>query len=129
MKKPTDLTKEFISDYKEWNDFAFKSKENKTEDFKFKIGKMYDDLILKYCSPNKKYQGLAYGSSSNHCPNQEVILDELIDNNTAIVKTKFTNEKFSFLQHNYEYHFILENGKWILEELYLVDDDGKYKSL
>ncbi|WP_289645390.1 hypothetical protein [Maribacter aestuarii] len=129
MKTPTEITKEFIIDYKKWNDFAFAVKENKDENGQYKIGKMYDDLILKFCSPEKKYQGLAYGSDSDHCPKQELVIEEIIDAAKAIVKTKFTNEKFSFIEHDYEYHFTLIENKWILEELYLVDDDGKYKSL
>jgi hypothetical protein len=129
MKAPTDLAKEFIVDYKKWNDFAFTADKNNEENAEHAIGKMYNDLILKYCSPEKKYQGLAYGSDADHCPKQELITGEIIDGTRAIVKTKFTNEKFSFLTHNYEYHFILDSNKWILEELYLVDDDGKYKSL
>jgi len=129
MKKPAELTKEFIIDYKKWNDFAFSSKENKNEDTEHKVGKMYDDLILKFCSLKKKHQGLAYGSDSSHCPKQELVIEEIIDPTKAIVKTKFTNKKFSFIEHDYEYHFTLTESKWILEELYLVDDDGKYKSL
>lgn len=129
MKTPTELTNEFIIDYKKWNDFAFATKENEDENAKYKIGKMYDDLILKFCSPEKKYQGLAYGSDSNHCPKQELVVEEIIDSTKAIVKTKFKNEKFIFIEHDFEYHFTLNDNKWILEELYLVDDDGKYKSL
>lgn len=129
MKTPTELTNEFIIDYKNWNDFAFANKESKDENIKYKIGKKYDDLILKFCSPEKKYQGLAYGSNSDHCPKQELVIEEIIDSAKAIVKTKFTNEKFSFIKHDYEYHFTLIEDKWILEEMYLVDDDGKYKSL
>lgn len=129
MNTPTELTKEFISDYKKWNDFAFASKESNDENMEYKIEKMYDDLILKFCSPEKKYQGLAYGSNSDHCPKQELITEEIINAGKAIVKTKFTNEKFSFIKHDFEYHFILNEHKWILEELYLVDDDGKYKAL
>ncbi|WP_299435031.1 NTF2 fold immunity protein [uncultured Maribacter sp.] len=129
MKKPAELTKEFIIDYKKWNDFAFSTKESKVENTKHKIGKMYDELILKFCSPEKKYQGLAYGSESDHCPKQELVIEELIDSKKAIVKTKFTNEKFSFIEHDFEYHFTLNGDQWILEELYLVDEDGKHKSL
>jgi hypothetical protein len=129
MKTPIELTEEFIVDYKKWNDFAFATKDSKDENAKYKIGKMYDDLILKFCSPEKKYQGLAYGSDSGHCPKQELVIEEIIDSAKAIVKTKFTNEKFSFINHDYEYHFTLIENKWILEELYFVDDEGKYKSL
>lgn len=129
MTNPTELTKEFIKDYKEWNDFAYGlngSNDTKSDN---EIGKMYDDLILKFCSPEKKYQGLAYGSDSDHCPEQERVISEKIESTKAIVKTKFINKKFSFITHDYEYHFTLSENKWILEELYLVDDEGKYKSL
>ena len=129
MKNPTELTKEFIKDYKEWNDFAYSLDESNDEKSDYKIEKMYDDLILKFCSPEKKYQGLAYGSDSDHCPKQEQVISEKIESTKAIVKTKFVNKKFSFITHNYEYHFSLSDNKWILEELYLVDDDGKYESL
>ncbi|WP_340201773.1 NTF2 fold immunity protein [Ascidiimonas sp. W6] len=129
MKKPSELTNQFIIDYKKWNDFAYKLNKSKDKKSDSAIEKMYNDLILTYCRPDKKYQALAFGSHSDHCPEQEQIVNEKIESSQAIVKTKFTNEKFDFITHNYEYHFILINGKWILEELYLVDDDGKYKSL
>ncbi len=129
MTSPTELTKEFIKDYKKWNDFAYSLDESNDEKSDYKIGKMYDELILKFCNPEKKYQGLAYGSDSNHCPEQEQVISEKIESTNAVVKTKFINKKFSFITHDYEYHFTLSNKKWVLVELYLVDDDGKYKSL
>ena len=129
MKTPTELTKEFIVDYNKCNDFAFSFNGNENADNKFKVEKMYDDLILKFCSPDKKYQGLSYGSTSSHCPSQELVIKEIVNATEAIVSTKFTNEKFNFIEHDYEYHFTLTNHRWVLEELYLVDDDGKYKSL
>ena len=129
MVNPTELTKEFIKDYKEWNDFAYSLDESNDKNSDYKIGKMYHELILKFCSSDKKYQGLAYGSDSNHCPEQEQVISEKIESTKAIVKTKFVNKKFSFITHDYEYHFTLADDKWILEEIYLVDDDGKYKSL
>ncbi len=129
MKTPTELTQEFIVDYKKWNDFAYAQKDVEGKPTDSQIEKMYDDIILKYCSPNKTYQGLAYGSESDHCPEQEKILEETVDGTRAIVKTTFTNKKFAFIAHDYEYHFMFVDSKWILEELYLVDKEGKYKSL
>jgi hypothetical protein len=127
MKTPTELTTEFIAEYKKWNDFAFGHKDDL--DAQHQIHKGYDDLILKFCSSEKQYQGLAYGSSSTHCPKQELILEEHADLTKTIIKTRFTNEKFSFIKHDFEYHFVLNEQKWILEEVYLVDADGKYKCL
>ncbi|WP_299246565.1 hypothetical protein [uncultured Aquimarina sp.] len=90
---------------------------------------MYDDLILKFCDSEKKYQGLAYGSESSHCIEQEQIIEELISEDKAIVKTLFKNKKFDFIQHNYEYHFEKIKDRWVLNEVYLVDDDGQYECL
>ena len=33
------------------------------------------------------------------------------------------------LTNYYEYHFVQINGKWLLEEVYFVDDDIKYPAL
>lgn len=129
MKTPTELTKDFIADYKNWNEFAFNESKKNTEESKYNIAKMYDDIILKYCSPEKKYQNLAYGSESAHCPEQEKSIEENVNGTHAIVRTKFTNKKFTFINHDYEYHYSLIDNKWILDECYLVDEDGKYEGL
>ncbi|MBT30023.1 MAG: hypothetical protein CMO01_10225 [Thalassobius sp.] len=126
---PAELTIAFIEDYKKWNDFAYKLGKEKTSENNLKISSAYHDLIRKFCSVSKEVQPLAYGSESNHCPDQESIVTESIVGNTASIITKFQNRNFDFLSHVYEYEFCIENGKWILDELYLVDKTGKFKCL
>lgn len=126
MKSPVELTKTFIASYKKWNDFAYQQHKAKTPNANLNIAKMYDDIILEFCGPDKKYQGLAYGSEANHCPEQEQILGEKTTDRKAIVCTKFINQKFSFLTHDYQYHFVLHHNNWRLEEVYLVDDNGMH---
>ncbi|UNY99837.1 hypothetical protein MQE36_05690 [Zhouia spongiae] len=53
MKKPIELTKEFITDYQNWNDFAYNLSETEDDESDHKIEKKYDDLILKYYSAEK----------------------------------------------------------------------------
>ena len=54
------------------------------------------------------------------------ISKEIIKKNSAIIKTKFKDPKNSFLDDEYEYHFIKIENNWFLEEVYLIDEDGKY---
>ncbi|WP_271769825.1 hypothetical protein [Aquimarina algiphila] len=129
VKSPTQLTEEFIVDYKEWNDLAYILSNSDDESADEKIEKAYHDLILKYCSPDKKYQGIVYGSEADHCDEQEKITEEIIDDEVAIVKTTFKDREFDFMEYNYEYRYIKTDSKWILDEVYLVDEDGKYEGL
>ena len=126
---PAEITIAFIEDYKKWNDYAFQqSRENKNNHDQ-NIKNAYQELIFKFCSKNKKYQPLAYGSKSNHCPDQEYIVSESIVGETAVIKTKFQDKKYDFISNEFEYIFAVESGKWILEEVFLVDKTGKYKGL
>ncbi len=129
VKSPILLTKEFIVDYKQWNDFAYKLNEEDDDGADKKIEKAYHDLILKYCSPDKKYQGVTFGSDADHCGEQERVIEEIIDDEVAIIKTRFKDKEFHYIQYDYEYRYIKTDEKWILDEVYLVDDDGKYEEL
>lgn len=124
---PSKLTIEFIKDYKKWNDYAYNLSQTKNNDEN--IEKEYKKIISKYCQLGKIHQGISFGSDSNHCPEKEKISKEIIKKNSAIIKTKFKDPKNSFLDAEYEYHFIKIENNWFLEEVYLVDEDGKYEGL
>ncbi|MCW1148785.1 RhsIA family immunity protein [Flavobacterium lacisediminis] len=127
LNTPSEITLEFIKDFKKWNDFAYNLSLNNNDDEL--IESEYKKIITKYCQENKVYQGIAFGSHSDHCPEKEKISKEIIKKNTAIIKTKFRDPKNSFQDAEYEYHFIKIENKWFLEEVYLVDKDGKYEGL
>ena len=124
---PSKLTIEFIKDYKKWNDYAYNLSQTKNNDEN--IEKEYKKIISKYCQLGKIHQGISFGSDSNHCPEKEKISKEIIKTNSAIIKTKFKDPKNSFLDAEYEYHFIKIENNWFLEEVYLIDEDGKYEGL
>ncbi len=124
---PSKLTIEFIKDYKKWNDYAYNLSQTKNNDEN--IEKEYKKIISKYCQLGKIHQGISFGSDSNHCPEKEKISKEIIKTNSAIIKTKFKDPKNSFRDADYEYHFIKIENNWFLEEVYLVDEDGKYEGL
>ena len=128
FKTPSEITLEFIKDFKKWNDFAYNLslKNNNSDDL---IESEYKKIITKFCQATKFHQGISFGSHSDHCPEKEKISKEIIKKNTAIIKTKFRDPKNSFQDAEYEYHFIKIENKWFLEEVYLVDKDGKYEGL
>lgn len=127
LNNPSKLTIEFIKDYKKWNDFAYNLSQTNTNDEKIEIE--YKKIISKYCQSSKTHQGISYGSNSNHCPDQEKIIKEVIKKNKAIITTKFRDKEFDYLESDYEYHFIKVDEKWFLEEIYLIDEEGKYEGI
>lgn len=128
LKTPAEITLEFIKDYKKWNDFVYNlSNNDKNSDEIIELE--YKKIITKYCQANKIYQGISYGSHSNHCPDKESISKVHIKKNSAIIKTKFVDPSNSFRNANYEYHFVKIENNWFLEEVFLVDKEEKYEGL
>ena len=125
---PSEITIEFIKDFKKWNDFAYNLSlnNNNSDDL---IEFEYKKIITKFCQATKSHQGISFGSHSDHCPEKEKISKEIIKTNSAIIKTKFKDPKNSFRDADYEYHFIKIKNNWFLEEVYLIDEDGKYEGL
>ncbi|MFV0474834.1 MAG: hypothetical protein ACK5MQ_11610 [Pikeienuella sp.] len=119
----------FIRDYKLWNDYAFAESRADDPEAGWNQGQSYDNLILRYCSSDKTYQGLAFSSDSSHCPAQEAItgIDETGDE--AEVRTRFRNANFDFISHGYAYQLKRRDGAWRLSELWLCDEDGRHPCL
>lgn len=128
LNTPSKITLEFIKDYKKWNDFAYNLSRNDNNSDEI-IELEYKKIITKYCQANKNYQGISFGSHSNHCPDKESISKVHIKKNRAIIKTKFKDPSNNFRDVIYEYHFINIEKNWFLEEVFLVDKDGKYEGL
>ena len=125
---PSEITIEFIKDFKKWNDYAYNLSLVKSDNDEL-IELEYKKIISKYCKENKKHQGISFGSHSNHSPEFEKITKAIVKKESVIIKTKFVDPSNSFRNANYEYHFVKIENKWFLEEVYLVDKDGKHEGL
>lgn len=124
VNTPRELTLQFIQDYKQWNDFAFKNGDNTSL-----IEEKYrEKIIYKYCLPSKSFQNIAFGSESSHCPLKEKIIAENTRTNVSVVNTRYKDHKLG-IEDRYEYHYIKVDGKWYLNEVYYVDGEGKYEGL
>lgn len=127
MKKDLENTvKAFINDYEEWNAFAYENSETSSNEINDPTFVKYKAIIVKYCPPNKKFQGLAYGSASSHSLSTEEIISTEVNGENALVKTKQTDS--SGYPSFYEYEFINIQGKWYLNELF-YNDGQRYESL
>lgn len=128
LNTPSKITLEFIKDFKKWNDYAYNLSLERSDNNEV-IELEYKKIISKFCKENKTFQGISFGSHSNHSPEFEKITRAIVKKESAIIKTKFIDPSNSFRNANYEYHFVKIENKWFLEEVYLVDKDGKYEGL
>ncbi len=127
---PEKLTLSFIKDFKDWNDYAMSLEESYDEKSGWKIGRAYDDLILKYCRESLKYQPLAYGSESRHNPEKEKIINVKKGEKSAIVYTKHERRIGNAdLSNFYEYRFEWEANRWFLTSVAVVIDGMRYEGL
>jgi hypothetical protein len=121
----SDIVKLFIKDYEDWNAFAYERRnisKNTREDISYQS---YKQLIQKYCHKDKKFQGLSYGGESSHSQYNEKINCVIQSDDYGIVNT--SNAKGD----EYEYHFFINGGRWVLDEVYYIDfcSGRKYESL
>ncbi len=91
----------------------------------------YKKIIRKYCRPNYKHLSIAFGSDSAHDPENEVIVSVKTENNKSVVKTKLMKETDGKTKYTdeYEFHLTYENNRWYLEQVYYVDEEGRYEGL
>lgn len=100
----------------------------------------YKKIIKKYCRPGHYHLDPSFGNDSNHHPDEEVIVSVVIADDTAIVKTERTKD-LGFMKHISDYEFYLshekgrwnfvtfEKERWYLEQVYYVNEEGRYESL
>jgi hypothetical protein len=109
-------------------------KDKHTEEYVKLLGNIeaeYKKIIRKYCRPSYQHLGIAFGSDSAHDPKNEVIVSVKTENNKSVVKTRLMKETIGKTKYTdeYEFHLTYENNRWYLEQIYYVDEEGKYEGL
>lgn len=94
------------------------------------VSSEYQKLIDRYCRQNYKSLNSSFGSESSHSPENEIIVSIQTIGENSIVKTQNTDRSQSgeFIS-DYEFHLSYENERWYLEQIFYVNDEGKYESL
>ncbi|ULQ57770.1 hypothetical protein KJS94_06110 [Flavihumibacter rivuli] len=124
---PEEITLRFLDDYAKWNADAIRMTEKEDCHQFDMIEETYHQLVMHYCLPGRTYSGASYGSDPLHSPSFEKIKSTSLKSNTAVVTTMATNPKQPGNGDTYEYHYIRVDNRWWLEEIYLLDREGKYK--
>lgn len=119
---PREVTELFLADFKRWNDGAYTSSDEALDS---QTQSYQRGIIGKYCRPGRTHQPIAFSSTADHSPQQEAVVEESIHADAAVVRTRFTVNAEYNIGHDYAYHFTKTPTGWVLEELYLVDADGK----
>ena len=127
MDTPESLVKSFQADYLSWNNHALKVDSAHASIKAMELAEeSYKKLLSKYTLPGFKGEPIAYGSEPAHDPQKENIISSAINGDNAIVRTEFPKPYYSPI---YEYHLVKAQGRWYLNQVYLVDDEGHYPGL
>jgi hypothetical protein len=127
MKDPESIVKAFVADYCRWNDRANELCAHMSIESLAQADAEYTDLLSRYCRPDLHRQKIAFSSSSSHSPQTEEIREATVNEGRAIVKT--TNKDHSGFESDYEYLFSFVEGRWLLEALDYVNEEGRYPCL
>jgi hypothetical protein len=126
---PEAVVRAFMADYLAWNDRAHREAERAPEDQDMDRAEAeYDALLRRYCRPGFTGQLIAFGSESAHDPAKEAIVSAATRGDTSVVRTRQAREPGGFASE-FEYHLLFQDGRWYLEQVYYVGDDGKHPTL
>ena len=118
-------TRQFIVDFKAWNEAALARDENGTFD-DINDGS-FEALLDSYCVPQGDRFGAVISSHSPHDPRTELIENTETAIDTGSVFTADTDDQ-DYVTH-YRYDYRRKNGEWCLMDLSFKDEDGQYLSL
>jgi hypothetical protein len=123
MQDPKSIVRSFITDYCRWSDRANArcGKDPSWKSFEV-VDAEYTELLTRYCRPGFRGKNVAFASPSMHDPNTETIREVIINNSQAVVRT--TNADGSGFETDYEYSLRLDTGRWFIEGVDLIDDEG-----
>ena len=129
MKDPETIVKAFITDYCQWNDRAYERSKSSgvSEEILDEAESEYAELLRRYCRPGFSGQTIAFGSHSSHSPRTETIREIILEGEHATVKTVAV-DSLGF-EANYEYSLAFADGRWFLEAVDYIDEEGRYPGL
>lgn len=118
----------FIKALHDWEVAAYQASERSDSAAAMNMAKdTYAALVREWCVPDLTPQPVSYGSDPSHGPETEQLVSAAITGDLCRVRTQHTGST-GFVS-DYEYHLRLMDGEWLIEQLYYVDEDGKYEML
>lgn len=124
---PSEIVESFIVEYEKWNDACYERSEDPEgdshENSKLDV-ESYEDLLSRYCLPEIEHLPIAFGWTKD--PKIEKVFSEEIKGKKAIV---ITHETYLESITEFEYRFILHNGRWFLEAKDVIIEGRKIPCL
>ena len=120
---PEAIALAFCADHTAWNAFAAAS-HAKSGDFTAAEA-TYDRLIALYCGPEKEHLLLAFGGDSRFEPEGAAVTGREEGAGGCTIFLRHTNAH-DFVAE-YEFVFRQERERWLLDEVYYLDDYGGEK--
>jgi hypothetical protein len=128
--EPSEIVRNFISDYEAWNEYCNEVHTSHSESGMQAAEAAYAMLLRKYCLPGHVGQPVSFGSRSAHVSAREVIIDAVGDEETCVVRTCHSKTVGSLnMADDYEYHLKRVGERWYLTSVLYVDEEGKYEGL
>ncbi|TMM46731.1 hypothetical protein [Qipengyuania marisflavi] len=118
---PADIARLFIADYERWNTYAWSAHQVDPRDVQSE--RSYLKLIAHYCGPAKKPQLPAYGSAPTFSSANCTVGSASGDDGKCTVPVTARDE--TGFDVAFEFDFIRERARWLLEEVYYLDEYEK----
>ena len=118
----------FIKALHDWEVAAHQTAENDDSPAAMSMAiETHTALVREWCVPDFVSQPIAYGSEPKHHPETEQLVSAAHVGDLCRVRTRHVGS--TGFASDYEYHLRLIDGNWLIEQLYYVDEEGKYEML
>lgn len=109
---------QFLKDYKVWSDFASADSEKFS---RFNLAeRSYTSLVGKYCGPDKQHQLITFSSDASFNPDTDTVVS--VDESEEKTVVRLSHGARGWDECFYEFDFHLRSNRWVLDEVYYLDE-------
>lgn len=124
----TSALTEFIAAMHGWEVEAMRVREETDFESAHRlISDAYELLLKTHCTDSGPRQGMAYGSDPSHDPERERIVGGIRQGDIWVLRTSQASEYGGETIHEYE--LINVDQRWLINQVFYVDDEGRWESL
>ena len=128
MQEPESIVRAFIDDYYRWNNRSYdRFEKDSSPETAASVEAEYEGLLRCFCRPGFQGKAVAFGLPSTHDPSRETIVECAIGDSRATIKTR--NTDVDGFVADYEFLLVFDHGRWFLEAVDYLDEEGRYAGL
>jgi hypothetical protein len=127
MSTPESVVLAFIADYKQWSVHASETlRRNPSPETMEQADADYALLLARYCPPDVNRLAAAVSSPSSHDPERERVVGVTTEGGRSVVSTEILESGYTDI---YEYSLLHSGGRWLIEGIDYIDEEGKWPHL